>query len=325
MPSIKDVAKYAGVSVASVSRVLNNRGYISTGLRERVYRAIDEIDYHPNEIARNLQKNRTNLIGLIIPDVQHGFFATLTRHIETQLRTEGFKLLLCNAMNSKNLELSYIEMLRNNKVDGIIIGSHTLEIEKYVNLNLPIVAFDRYLGDRIPVVSSDHYEGGLLAARELMISDCKKIVQVSAYRGSHLVCDERHVALEKYLKDRNISCESIELPLNVFDFSKYRRLAGEIFDTYHPDGIFAEDIVACAFIKEACVRGIRIPEEVKIVGYDGIDIAFMITPTLTTVQQPIEKLSETLVKTLLRIIAHEEAVPMKSMLPTTLIKGETTL
>lgn len=322
MPSIKDVAKRAGVSVASVSRVLNNRGYISETLRSKVYLAIQEIDYHPNEFARNFQKRRTKLIGLIIPDVHHIFFSTMTLHIENKLRENDYKLLLCNAMNSKNLELSYIDMLRNNQVDGIIIGSHTLEIEKYLNLKLPIVAFDRYLGDEIPVISSDHYEGGLLAARELMIAGCSNIIQVSAYKGSHLVCNERHLALEQYCADRNINCSSYELPLNVFNFENYCEVAGELLDSYKPDGVFAEDIVAAAFIKEAHRRNISIPADLKIVGYDGTTVADMVTPTLTSISQPIEAISSKLVETLIDIINGAEKIPKRISLPTTLIRGE---
>ncbi len=322
--NIKDVAKKAKVSIASVSRVLNNRGYISESLKEKVYAAMKEIDYHPNELARNLQQSRTKLIGLIVPDIQHIFFSTITKYIEIELRENDFKLLLCNAMNSENLEQSYITMLRNNQVDGIIIGSHTLKIERYLKINLPIVALDRELGSEIPVVSSDHYEGGLLAARELMISGCKKIVQVSAYEGSHLVCNQRHIALQKYFDDRLIPCKNFELELNVFDYDFYQKLAGKILDEENPDGIFAEDIVAAAFIKEANKRGISIPKELKIVGYDGTNLCNMITPSLTTILQPFEKIAHTIVKNLIAQINGEKDYAIRTLLPTQLVKGETT-
>lgn len=324
MSNIKDVAKTAGVSIASVSRVLNNRGYISESLRNKVYTAIKEIDYHPNEMARNFQQSRTKIIGLIIPDIQHLFFSTITRYIEKELRDNDYKLLLCNAMNSENLEQNYINMLRNNQVDGIIIGSHTLEIEKYLKINLPIVALDREFESGIPVISADHYEGGLLAARELMISGCKTIVQVSAFEGSHLVCNQRHIALQKYFDDRSISCKTFELNLNEFDYASYKELAGKILDQENPDGVFAEDIVASAFIKEAIKRCISIPKDLKIVGYDGTIISNMITPSMTTILQPFEQIAHEIVKNLLSQINGNKDYKLKVLLPTQLIKGETT-
>lgn len=325
MASIKDVAKNAGVSVASVSRVLNNKGYLSEHLIKKVKESMADLDYHPNEFARNFKRSRTKLIGLIIPDIQHIFFSTITRYIETELRKFDYKLLLCNAMNSENLEQNYISMLIENQVDGIIIGSHTLEIEKYIKLKLPIIALDRDLGPKIPVVSSDHYEGGLLAARELMISGCTNIVQVSAFEGSHLICNERHQSLSKYLTDRDIKNKKYELPLNVFDFDEYCKLAGKILDHDKPDGIFAEDIVATAFLKEAKNRDISIPESLKIVGYDGTILRSMVSPTLTSIVQPIDKLASRIAALLLAQIQGKEDIEMRTLLPTKLVKGETTI
>ena len=131
MANIKDVAKEAGVSVTTVSRVMNDRGYISEKTRKKVYDAMEKIGYHPNELAKNFFRQKTNIIGLILPDISISFYAEETKYIEEYLYKNGYKLMLCNAYNSKEREKEYINMLQRNKVDGIIIGSHTLEIEDY--------------------------------------------------------------------------------------------------------------------------------------------------------------------------------------------------
>ena len=197
MANIKDVAKEAGVSVTTVSRVMNNRGYISEKTRKKVYDAIDKINYHPNELAKNLQQQKTNLIGLILPDISVNFYAEEAKYIEEELYNRGYKLMLCNAYNSSKRENEYINMLQRNKVDGIIIGSHTLEIEDYLKIDMPIVALDRYLGEDIPIVSADHIQGGILAANHLINCGCKNVVQFAGTSVLNSSANKRHISFEK--------------------------------------------------------------------------------------------------------------------------------
>src|SRR5690606_7773253 len=136
MPTIRDVAERAGVSVTTVSRVLNNRGYISEATRRKVYQAMKELDYQPNEVARSLFRKRSNIIGLIVPTVEHPFFGELTFQVETYAYSRGYKVLVCNSQLNAAKEQEYIGMLRRNQVDGIIMASHTLEVEEYRRLNL---------------------------------------------------------------------------------------------------------------------------------------------------------------------------------------------
>jgi DNA-binding LacI/PurR family transcriptional regulator len=154
MTNIKDVAKISGVTVTTVSRVLNNRGYISEATRQKVNKAIEELDYQPNEIARALFRKKSNLIGLIIPNVSQQFFAELTSHVEYHAYIKGYKIILCNSYQDSEKEKSYIDMLKRGQVDGIIIVSHNLENSEYLNLRLPIVAIDRLLSENIPYIDS---------------------------------------------------------------------------------------------------------------------------------------------------------------------------
>ena len=192
LTNIKDVAIKAGVSVSTVSRVMNNRGYISQATKDKVFNAMKDLNYQPNEIAKSLFKKKSNIIGLILPDISTPFYAEETRYIEEELYKLGYKLMLCNAYNSSTREQEYINMLLRNQVDGIIIGSHTLKIEDYLNLNLPNVALDRYLGDDIPVVSADHMEGGKLAALELLNCGCTNILHFSGSSKVPTPSNDRH-------------------------------------------------------------------------------------------------------------------------------------
>ena len=326
MPNIKDVANHAGVSVTTVSRIMNNRGYISEITRNKVYEAMEELNYHPNEIAKSLYTKKSNLIGLILPDISNPFYAEETKYIEESLYMNGYKLMLCNASNNCIREKEYINMLQRNQVDGIIIGSHTLRLEEYMKLKLPIVALDRYLGKDIPVVSADHVQGGSLAANELIRAGCKNVLQ---FKGNNQVAtpsNERHSEFSKVMKENNISCTGIEFPVNFFSFDNYPPLIKEVLDS-HPniDGIFAGDTVAFAVIKELLSRNFTIPDDIKVVGYDGIALCSIASPTLTTIQQPIRELANSAVSTLLYLIDnHNTIIPSDIKLPVMLSQGQTT-
>ena len=139
MATIKDVAALSGVSVTTVSRVLNKRGYISEDTYKKVYDAMAELNYQPNQLARSLSKQKTNFIGLLVPDVSHPFFAEMTHLLEISLFNHGYKLILCNTQRNDMREQSYLDMLRQNKVDGAIVATHYLQTSDYKDLSLPLV------------------------------------------------------------------------------------------------------------------------------------------------------------------------------------------
>ena len=159
MANIKDVAKLAGVSVTTVSRVLNNKGYISQDTYESVYKAIDQLDYVPNQIARNLFRQKSYYISLIVPDSSHPFWAEITKYIEKKLYKHHYKLFLCNTGDTEDKERDYIKMMRENMVDGIILGTHMLAESEYQNLDLPIVAFDYRVDRKSTRLNSSHQCG----------------------------------------------------------------------------------------------------------------------------------------------------------------------
>ena len=325
MANIKDVAKEAGVSVTTVSRVMNNRGYISEKTRKKVYDAMEKIGYHPNELAKNLQQQKTNLIGLILPDISVNFYAEEAKYIEEELYNRGYKLMLCNAYNSSKRENEYINMLQRNKVDGIIIGSHTLEIEDYLKINLPIIALDRYLGENIPVICADHVQGGRLAAKHLIDCGCKNVVQFAGYNKVKLPANKRHLEFTKTMIENNINFKTIEMGLNSFTNEENLDYIDYMFENYkNIDGVFATDNIATLVVKEAMKRGKKIPDDLKVVGYDGTKNSVLFNPILTTIKQPIKEICIDAVDKLIKLIDGEWIEEKEINHTITLIKGETT-
>lgn len=157
MVGMRDVAKKAGVSLSTVSLVVNGTGYVSQEMRDRVEAAMRELDYIPNELARNLFSGRTSLVGVIVPTIRHPFFSTMTAELQRALAERGLRTMLCSTVDMRTGEAEYVDMLRRHMMDGIVMGAHTSHATDYwTSINRPVVAFDRYLGEGIPSVGADH-------------------------------------------------------------------------------------------------------------------------------------------------------------------------
>ncbi|MFA9398252.1 MAG: LacI family DNA-binding transcriptional regulator [Clostridiaceae bacterium] len=324
MATIKDVAKEAGVAVATVSRVLNNRGYISEDMKKKVSAAMEKLQYQPNEVARSLYRKKSNIIGLIVPTVSHPFFGELTNYIEYYAYKNGYKILLCNSQLDRTKEKEYVDMLKRNQVDGIIMGSHTLDIEDYLDLNLPIVTIDRKISDKIPYVSSDNYKGGELATNLLIESGCENLALFTGNLHLHMLSNNRHHAYEDVANMHGVKHVTVETDLNVFDSDKYENLIYNFLRKYSDiDGIFANsDILAAQTIKICSKLGKKIPDDIKIVGYDDVRISSLAIPEITTIRQPVDKMSEKAIELIIKQ-CDNEYVTMENILPVTLVKRST--
>lgn len=325
-PKIQDVAKLAGVSPTTVSRVLNDRGYISEETRENVKRAMKELNYFPNDVARSLFNKRTNLIGLILPTTSNPFFGELTFHIETICNSLGYKLLLCNSLNDIDKEEKYLEMLMRNQVDGIIVGTHNQGILDYKNENLAVVSIDTDLCDKIPIVASDNYNGGKIATELLISKGCKNIINIDGEFSLKTQARLRKIAYEDVMKANNKTPITYEV-VSTFDGGNQIQVANKILDE-HPDvdGVFAtNDLFAASFMNEARKRGKKIPEDIKIIGYDGTEASRSLLPDLTTIKQPIELIAKTSVDILIEKIKGKfNNSESKIALPVSLLEGKTT-
>ncbi len=315
MVTITDVARLAGVSKNTVSRYLNERGYISDKTRRAIASAIDELHYQPNQIARSLYTRRTNLVGLVIPNVEHPFFAAVTSRIEDELDSRGYKMILCNTLHSTRKERQYIDMLTANKVDGIIIGSHSIDID-YSEVAAPVVALDRYLADDIPVVASDHAEGGRIAAQAFIDRHCHKVAQLVASGRVRTPSNLRHEAFANAMRLNGITCITHELQLNQFQYSTYIETAKQVLDEYPGlDGVFSADPVAVAVQQEALRRGMCVPDDLFVYGYDGTYLAEAVYPQLPSIAQDYSALARQVVEVLLLQIAGDALERLEYVVP----------
>ena len=285
---------------------------------------MEELDYQPNEVARSLFRKKSNIIGLIVPTVAHPFFGEMTSYIETYAYSRGYKVLICNSELDSSKEQEYIWMLRRNQVDGIIMASHTLDVEEYKKLELPVVAFDRCISSTIPYVTSDNYQGGTLAAELLLSRGCTKIAHMCGSLSLDMLANQRHRAFMDVAEENEVPYFTVETDVNVFEMKKYEELLHDLFMAQPDvDGLFLNsDIMAVAAMKVCKKLGKRVPEDVKIIGYDDVSLASLVSPEITTIRQPLKEMSELSVR-LIEGLVDKKPVSTENCLPIELIKRET--
>lgn len=306
---LEDVAQVAGVSKTTVSRVLNHRGYISDQTIKKVHQAMNQLNYRPNVIARQLFKQKTNLVALVFPTVDDPFFAQLEAELEKRFDRLGYRVLMGNSQNNPGKEKDYLKLLLNHQVDGLIVGSHNIGIDAYQKAHRPIVSIERFIGKNIPIVSSDNYQGGLLAVQRLLNDGCQHIIHTNYPTNLVSPNELRRQAYEDLMHRNHRQPITYDVSFDISREEK-ERIFRRIF-TEHPevDGIFADnDTNASLIIKVGKEFNRHVPEDLKVVGFDGANITRLLSPELTTIQQPIPELAMSAIDLLLRQINQETKV-----------------
>ncbi|MDN7244961.1 LacI family DNA-binding transcriptional regulator [Planococcus shenhongbingii] len=303
MTTIRDVAKKAGVSVATVSRYLNDSGYVSGEAARAVADAVKELKYELNPVARSLNTKKTNIIGLIVPDITNPFFPELARAVEDVALTYGYTVILCNSDENPEKEKNYIETLRKKYIDGFIVTSNQLDAPHYANIPLPIVALDRAINANIPTVASNNREGAGIGTRALLERGCKKILFL---RGPEELnpANDRYEGFMDVIRHSGIEHHVAICP---FHFTESEKIVESILQEQKDiDGIFASsDVSAAGALKAANTLGISVPDELQIVGFDGIAMGEMLSPGLTTVAQDIYKMGAIATRVLIKRIENQ--------------------
>ncbi len=319
MATLKDVAAKAGVTVTTVSRMLNNRGYISQQTREKVLAAMKELDYHPNELARSLTKRHTNIIGIIVPSVAHPFFSQAVNELEMAASASGYKTLLCNSFHQAYKEMEYLDMLRAHKVAGVVLCSRTQDIGGHLESGLPIVTFERSDAGNVSSVSCDNFQGGVLATEHLIVRGCRCLLHFSGSHGVQMPADQRCAAFQDTCRRYHLEgrvFETEEAQFQTMDYGDYIRQVLE--RNPDADGIFASSDVIAAQVLQACAAlGRRVPEDVQVIGFDDVPLARLTTPQLTTIRQPIRQMSVYAFNAIQRQ-ADQEGAPSRTVFPVTL-------
>lgn len=320
--NIRDVAKKAGVSVATVSRFLNSKGYVSKEAKEVIEQAIKELDYKPNQVARSLSTKQTKFIGLIVPDIMNPFFPELARAVEDVALSYGYTVVLCNSDEKVEKEIHYIETLKQKYVAGFIVTTNQLEALHYSNIDLPVVALDRMIHASIPTVSSDNIEGARLGTSHLIEQGCRNIVCLRGPEGLG-PADDRLAGFLDAVRGKAITTHIVECP---FHFEQSESITREILSKItNIDGIFASsDVSAAGALKAAHSLGINVPGKLQIVGFDGIALGGMMTPGLTTIAQDIYKMGAIATRMLINLIENIEVADTEIQVPVELIIRGTT-
>lgn len=334
-PNINDVAAAAGVSPTTVSRVLNNRGYLSDKTRTRVATAMEELNYRPNEIARSLFGQRTRSVGVIVPTVSVPFFGELAVGLEHSLAARGYRTLLCNSLGYSENERDYLQQLESNRVDGLITGSHNAAIPEYLTTRLPVVAVDRDLGPNVPNFRADNAAGARDATDLLLARGAHRPAMITSTPGPH---NQREQGYRTRMAEAGVEplVDAVKFGLPQAERS---RLIAQVLDGLPDDvdGVFAtDDLTACAVVDWARRAGRRIPEDFRVVGFDGTPALRAAAPWLTTVQQPVKQIAQAAVEELLTRIesgtgstdstdSTDDSDPVAPVeFPVTVLEGETT-
>jgi LacI family transcriptional regulator len=322
MANISDVAKKANVSVATVSRFLNESGYVGKKSRESIDAAIKELNYTPSEVARSLSTKQSDLIGLIIPDIKNPFFPELARAVEDTAFKFGYTVILCNSDENDKKEQHYLQTLSQKYVAGIILTS-IINNEKHTSeLNIPMVALDRPLNLNIPTVTTDNHKGAKLGTDYLIQSGATSILCLTG----PTTLSSSQLRLEGFLQaidDKNVVTHIIESP---YDYEAAEAIVFNYLEA-HPDidGIFAfSDASAIGALKAAHRLGKKVPEQLQIVGFDGIQMGKVVTPGLTTVAQNIYQLGETATELLIQQIEGKTLLNLSKCIEPQLYIRETT-
>lgn len=313
---LTDVAELAGVSPTTVSRVINNKGYLSEKTKKNVHEAMKILGYKPNNLARGLQGKSPQLIGLIFPNISNIFYAELIEYLEIELFNQGYKTIICNSENDPGKEREYLEMLEANQVDGIISSSHNLGIADYERVQAPIIAFDRNLAPNVPIIASDNFEGGKLAASVLRKNGCQNIIMITGNDNTDSPIGLRALGFSFQIPEGKV----FKVPNSLSTIRREMEIKS-IISTNKPDGIFiSDDLTAILTMKIVKKLNLNIPEDVKIIGYDGTSFIEQFFSQLTTIKQPIDELAKLIVDVLLKKIKGEK-ISKDYILPVSLLSG----
>ena len=321
-PTMKDVAREAGVALGTVSKVFNGIP-VGKSYRERVEAAADKLGYSVNSYARGLRANKTNTVALILPSTDHMFFASLADSICEALTKRDYRMILAITKSDPRAEARCIQMVRQNKVDGIIGLTYSADLN--VGDGLPYVSIDRFISPNIPCVSSDNFSGGSIAAEKLVQLGCKRPLFLRTGSPVPGEADKRGAGFAAYCQ-----MHGIEYDARLFDDHDglspvYAFLDERCRDgAFDFDGVFCStDLLAYSLRKYLNSRGVRVPEDVQIIGFDGIR-SFNAEGDLfcSTIVQPVRQMAETAVNILLN--GEQSGAPALICLPVSYAPGGTT-
>ena len=326
-PTIKDIAQRANVSYATVSRALNNKPFVKEATRRRVLSLAKELNYTPNALARGLVKKETRTLGLIIPDITNPFYPEVAQGIQEGAGDSGFSVFLCNTNWDHDQELHYLNLLEEKRVDGIILApieNQVDVVEPHIRNRIPVVYLDKApRKTRNSYVMIDNVRGGFLATHHLIEQGYDTIGFIGAAEDS-LTIDDR-------LKGYRMAMEQNRLKVHddFVRFGNYRQVTGYtiiqsmIGSGRYPRAVFAEnDLIALGVMQGAREAGLKVPEDIAVIGFDDIPFASFPEVQLSTIRQPKHQMGRTAVEIILQQIKAGNGGPTAASVKRVLLEPE---
>ena len=309
--NIKDVAKKAGVSTATVSRALSDFPGIRDKTRKRVLKAVSELNYEINAVARNLRQKKTNSIGIIVGNVLSQFYSVIAKSVEDIANKFGYNTILCNGDENPEKELNYLKVLKSNRVDGIILtstGKNAKYVQYLIDSGTKIVLLDRLIeGIDCDAVLVDNTHGAYTAVKHLIDQVYRKIGIVNGYLD-RTTGAERLKGYLQAIEEAGIAKDDNLIKIGNFKKESGWKLTKELLEQSNkPDAIFTTNIDmsmgALIAIKE---MGLNIPNDIGIICFDDSDWALILEPPITVIRQPVYQLGSTAAELLIKEIEDKE-------------------
>jgi LacI family transcriptional regulator len=334
--SVRDVADRAGVSVGTVSNAMNHPEKVSAAVLDRVQRAIEQLGYVRNDAARQLRVGRSASIGLVVLDVRNPFFTDIARGAEDQAAGAGLSVILGNSDEDVTRESAYLDLFEQQRVAGVLIspyGDISARLHRLRDRGIPAVLVDRYSADAtFSSVSVDDEAGGRLAVEHLISQGRRRIAFVGGPLEIRQVSDRLEGARRAVAINPEVGLEVLETDaLTVIE----GRAAGQRLmarplggDSPRPDAVFAaNDLIAMGVLQALMMQGagLRVPEEIALIGYDDIDFASAAVVPLSSIRQPAQLIGRTAVEILLEESANPDAVPRQVVFQPELVVRESSV
>jgi LacI family fructose operon transcriptional repressor len=317
MPSIKDVARAAGVSTATVSRVLSNHPHVRPALRDRVLATVAHLEYRPNLVARSLRSQQSNTIGLIVSDIRNPFFTAISRAVEDTAYEHGFTVLLCNTDENPEKEVLYLQLMQAEQVAGVIFSPtrHTLARFGDLNITFPTVLVDRSLKNgNLDAVLLDNVRAAYELTSHLISHGYRRIAAL--FGQASTTAQERRHGYEEALREHDL-VPDVGLVKHIEAKIETGRIAAlDLFDLPQPpDAVFTSNSLLTAGALQAIrERNLTIPHDVALVGFDETTWSMLVQPAITVMEQPTDEIGRTATELLLQRVGDPDRAARKVIL-----------
>ena len=323
--SIKDVAKEARVSIATVSRVLNNIDVVNDDTKQRVKDAIVKLGYRPNIVARSLKTQKTSTVGIIVPDISNQFYPEIVRGAEDVANIYDYNVMLCNTDLDKEKEIEYLRIMKEKMVDGIIYMSSSLDedvFELLEELNLPAVLVENTdPSGKIESVSIDNEAAAYDGVEYLLKKGNKKIAYIGSDKEVKNLDASRYKGYERALKENKIKLSGDRVAFTGSKAKDGFDAINRIIEVSEVDAVFCTgDEIAMGVINALRERGVKVPEQVDVMGFDNIYFSSIFNPKLTTVALPMYDMGSVGMRMLIKKISSKEPEEKSYVLPHQIIE-----